>query len=123
MKLLRKRQKKAHIMEIQLNGGSVSDKVDWVKSHLEKTIAVNTIFDQDELIDVIGVTKGRGVKGEYWEPMKNSDLRFSVHKCQTCNVVHSLSQGTIRKNYVTNCHGKGFVMKVNWLWLFLMNLE
>lgn len=65
MKLLRKRQKKAHIMEIQLNGGSVSDKVEWVKSHLEKTIAVNTIFDQDELIDVIGVTKGRGVKGEY----------------------------------------------------------
>merc|ERR1711974_484137 len=28
-KLLRKRQKKAHIMEIQLNGGSVADKVDY----------------------------------------------------------------------------------------------
>ena len=29
MKILRRRQKKAHIMEIQLNGGSVSDKVDF----------------------------------------------------------------------------------------------
>merc|ERR1712039_1162349 len=43
MKILRRRQKKAHIMEIQLNGGSVADK--------------------DEMIDVIGVTKGHGFKG------------------------------------------------------------
>ena len=27
MKILRRRQKKAHIMEVQLNGGSISDKV------------------------------------------------------------------------------------------------
>ena len=63
MKLLRKRQKKAHIMEIQLNGGSVSKKVDWAKDHFEKTIPVNSVFCQDEVIDVIGVTKGHGVKG------------------------------------------------------------
>merc|ERR1719220_2122520 len=63
MKLLRKRQKKAHIMEIQLNGGSISDKVEWAKENLEKTIPINSIFSQDEIIDVIGVTKGRGVKG------------------------------------------------------------
>ena len=65
MKLLRKRQKKAHIMEIQLNGGSISDKVEWAKNHFEKTIPINSVFAQDELIDVIGVTKGRGVKGEF----------------------------------------------------------
>jgi len=63
MKLLRKRQKKAHIMEIQLNGGSISDKVEWAKTHFEKPIPINSVFDQDELIDIIGVTKGRGVKG------------------------------------------------------------
>merc|ERR1712147_536814 len=33
MKILRRRQKKAHIMEIQLNGGSVSDKVDFARIH------------------------------------------------------------------------------------------
>jgi large subunit ribosomal protein L3e len=64
MKLLRKRQKKAHIMEIQLNGGSVADKVEWAKAHFEKPIPINSVFDQDELIDIIGVTKGRGVKGQ-----------------------------------------------------------
>jgi large subunit ribosomal protein L3e len=62
-KLLRKRQKKAHLMEIQLNGGSISQKVDWAVDHFEKPIEVSSVFDQDELIDCIGVTKGRGVKG------------------------------------------------------------
>jgi large subunit ribosomal protein L3e len=62
-KLLRKRQKKAHIMEIQLNGGSVADKVDWARERFEQTMNVSSVFEQDELIDCIGVTKGRGVKG------------------------------------------------------------
>jgi large subunit ribosomal protein L3e len=63
MKLLKKRQKKAHIMEIQLNGGSIADKVKFARDHLEKQISINQIFAQDEMIDAIGVTKGRGYKG------------------------------------------------------------
>ena len=63
MKLMNRRQKKAHIMEIQLNGGSVPDKVEWARGHLEKPIPVQNVFDQDEMIDVIGVTKGKGFKG------------------------------------------------------------
>eukprot|EP00911_Craspedida_sp_UC1_P000782 UC1_evm1s598 len=57
------RLKKAHIMEIQVNGGSVADKVDYAKKLLEQNIAVKDIFDQDEMIDVIGVTKGHGFEG------------------------------------------------------------
>ena len=63
MKLLKKRQKKAHIMEIQLNGGSVADKVKFAREHFEKPVTINQIFAQDEMIDAIGVTKGRGYKG------------------------------------------------------------
>merc|ERR1711885_80673 len=63
MKILRRRQKKAHIMEIQLNGGSASDKVDFAKDHLEKEVPVTAVFAKDEMIDVIGVTKGHGFKG------------------------------------------------------------
>ena len=66
MKLLRQRQKKAHIMEIQLNGGTIEDKVKWAKEHLEKSIPVSNVFAQDEMIDVIGVTKGHGYKGKYY---------------------------------------------------------
>ena len=64
MKLLKQRQKKAHIMEIQLNGGSVPEKVQWARDHFEKAIPISNVFAQDEMIDVIGVTKGKGYKGD-----------------------------------------------------------
>lgn len=63
VKLLRKRQKKAHIMEIQLNGGTVEQKVAFAREHLEKQIPVTQVFSKDEMIDTISVTKGRGFKG------------------------------------------------------------
>jgi len=63
MKLMKHREKKAHIMEIQLNGGSIEDKVNWAREHFEKQIPVDTVFSQDEMIDTIGVTKGKGFKG------------------------------------------------------------
>ncbi|CAF0758258.1 unnamed protein product [Rotaria sordida] len=63
VKLLRKRQKKAHIMEIQLNGGTVEQKVTFAREHLEKQIPVSQVFSKDEMIDTISVTKGRGFKG------------------------------------------------------------
>jgi len=63
MKLLKQRQKKAHIMEVQLNGGTIAQKIDWVREHLEKPLPITDVFAQDEMIDVIGVTKGKGFKG------------------------------------------------------------
>ena len=50
-------------MEIQVNGGSVADKVEFAKSHFEKTFEIGSLFEQDEVIDVIGVTKGKGYEG------------------------------------------------------------
>ena len=64
MKLLKKRQKKAHLMEIQLNGGTVSQKVNWARKHFEQTLPVGEVFNEDEMIDIIGVTKGKGFKGK-----------------------------------------------------------
>jgi len=63
MALLKRRQKKAHIMEIQLNGGTIGQKIQWAREHMEKAIAIKNVFAQDEMIDCIGVTKGHGVKG------------------------------------------------------------
>ncbi|UXI20759.1 uncharacterized protein NH340_JMT06702 [Sarcoptes scabiei] len=62
-RLMKKRQKKAHIMEIQVNGGTVPQKVDWAREHFEKPVPIDNVFAQDEMIDVIGVTKGKGYKG------------------------------------------------------------
>merc|ERR1739845_56191 len=61
--LLRRRQKKAHIVEIQLNGGSIADKVNFAREHFEKKVPIKSVFGKDEMIDIIGVTKGKGFKG------------------------------------------------------------
>ena len=61
---MKKRQKKADIMEIQINGGSISDKVDFIKGQMEKQVPIKNVFAQDENIDIIGVTKGKGFKGK-----------------------------------------------------------
>lgn len=63
-KLLRRRQKKAHLVEIQLNGGSIPDKVNFAREHFEKEIRGKEVFTRDEMIDIVGVTKGKGFKGE-----------------------------------------------------------
>ena len=57
------RQKRAHLIEIQVNGGSVQEKVDFARSLLEKPVDVNAVFEQNEMIDVIGVTAGHGYEG------------------------------------------------------------
>jgi len=62
-KLINSRTKKAHVLEIQINGGDVNQKVDFAKGLLEKEIRVNQVFNNYELIDIIGATKGSGFTG------------------------------------------------------------
>jgi len=57
------RQKKAHIMEIQVNGGTTEQKVDFGYSLFEKPVPVDAVFNKDEMIDVLGVTRGHGFEG------------------------------------------------------------
>jgi large subunit ribosomal protein L3e len=57
------RQKKAHLMEIQINGGTVADKVKFGFDLFEKKVPVASVFNQNDMIDILGVTKGKGFEG------------------------------------------------------------
>jgi len=57
------KQKKAHLMEIQVNGGTVEEKVNFGFSLFEQNVPVDTVFHKNEMVDTIGVTKGKGYKG------------------------------------------------------------
>ena len=50
-------------MEIQVNGGTIAQKVDYAYGFFEKQVPVDAIFQKDEMIDIIGVTKGKGYEG------------------------------------------------------------
>merc|ERR1719329_2066001 len=56
-------RKKAHVMEIQVNGGSIAEKVDFSNSLLEKMLAIDSVFENNEILDTIAVTTGKGFKG------------------------------------------------------------
>jgi len=62
-KLKHLRQKKAHVMEIQVNGGDIADKIAFCKSKLENEIPITDVFNTNDMLDTIAVTKGRGTEG------------------------------------------------------------
>jgi len=56
-------QKKAHIKEIQINGGTTEEKVDFAMGLFEQEVKVADVFAQDEMCDLIGSTRGHGYNG------------------------------------------------------------
>lgn len=76
-----------------MNGGTVAEKVDWAREKLEQQVPVSTVFGQDEMIDVIGVTKGKGYKGKHmevllsdWDTELNEILALSLEASQVCGL-------------------------------------
>lgn len=55
--------KKANVYEIQINGGDVKEKIEFGYNLFEKEITVDQVFNDFEMIDVIGTTKGHGFTG------------------------------------------------------------
>merc|ERR1711865_920196 len=56
-------QKKANIKEIQINGGTVAQKVDFCTGLFEQEVKIADVFAQDEVTDIIGSTRGHGYNG------------------------------------------------------------
>ena len=50
-------------MEIQVNGGTTRQKVDFALNLFEKEVPINSVFAENEMIDTIAVTKGKGFEG------------------------------------------------------------
>jgi len=60
---LKFRSHKAHVMEIQLNGGSIAEKVDFGVGKFEQEFKVGDVFNMNEIVDTVGVTRGKGMVG------------------------------------------------------------
>ncbi|KAE9391930.1 hypothetical protein BT96DRAFT_1023830 [Gymnopus androsaceus JB14] len=72
-------QKKVHLMEMQVNGGLITDRVEFAHGLFDMPVEVSSVFEQDECVDVIAVTKGHGFKGvtHCWGTKK---LQRKMHK-------------------------------------------
>ena len=65
------------VVEIGLTG-SLEDKMNYVKENLDKELSVVDIFAAGDLIDVRGLTKGKGLSG----PVKRFGITLKSHKSE-----------------------------------------
>ena len=70
-------KKKPNLFELGL-GGSVEDKVNYVKENLGKDIIVESIFQEGEVVDIKTFTKGKGFQG----PIRRFGIALRQHKSE-----------------------------------------
>lgn len=56
-------KKKPEIVEVRVGGGSIDERVKYAESILGGYVKVSDVFMEGQLLDVIGVTKGKGFQG------------------------------------------------------------
>lgn len=70
-------KKKPDLVELGLNG-NIEEKINFIKEKLGKEISVSEIFEKDQLIDLRGLTKGKGFSG----PVKRFGITLKFHKSE-----------------------------------------
>jgi large subunit ribosomal protein L3 len=70
-------KKKPDLAEIGLSG-SIEEKLAFIKEHLNKEITISEIFENGQLIDFRGLTKGQGFSG----PVKRFGIHLKQHKSE-----------------------------------------
>jgi len=68
--------KKPTIMEIQIAGGTIKERFDYLKETLGKEVLVSQVFKEGQSVDVIAVTKGKGFQG----PVKRWGIKILSRK-------------------------------------------
>jgi large subunit ribosomal protein L3 len=69
-------KKKPEVFEIGIGGEKVEEKYNFAKSLLGKEIKISDVFREGEIVDVIGVTKGKGTAG----PVKRFGVKIQPRK-------------------------------------------
>jgi large subunit ribosomal protein L3 len=70
-------KKKPDMTEIGLNG-SLEEKMNFIKTHLNKEISLSQIFSSGDVVDLRGLTKGKGFQG----PVKRFGVHLRFHKSE-----------------------------------------
>lgn len=70
-------KKTPDIAEVALSG-SLDEKINFVRENLNREISIKEIFKIGELVDVRGVTKGKGFQG----PVKRFGIKLRQHKSE-----------------------------------------
>jgi large subunit ribosomal protein L3 len=84
-------KKKKELMEIRIGGGEIEERRDYAESLIGREITINDFAKDGQMIDVIGVTKGKGFQGH----VKRWGVKLLSHK----NSKHRRMIGTAGPTY------------------------
>ncbi|MEM5816049.1 MAG: 50S ribosomal protein L3 [Candidatus Aenigmatarchaeota archaeon] len=71
-------KKKPEIFEIEVGGKDIKEKFEYAISKLGNEISIDEVFKEGEVVDVIGVTKGKGTQG----PVKRFGIKIQGRKAK-----------------------------------------
>ncbi|MEF8848730.1 MAG: 50S ribosomal protein L3 [Candidatus Thermoplasmatota archaeon] len=69
-------KKTPDIVEFRIGGGSLEEKIKYAKEILDKEIKVNDSIKEGDMLDTIGITKGKGFQGH----VKRWGVKLLTHK-------------------------------------------
>ncbi|MHA1220212.1 MAG: 50S ribosomal protein L3 [Candidatus Heimdallarchaeota archaeon] len=69
-------RKTPDILEIKVGAKEITEAFAFAKDLLGKTVPIDTVFEQGEFVDTIGVTKGKGIQG----PVKRFGIKILTRK-------------------------------------------
>ncbi len=70
-------KKKPELLEMGI-GGSVQDKLNFIKQNLGKEVKVSDVLKEGQQVDIHGITKGKGLQG----PVKRFGVAIRQHKAE-----------------------------------------
>jgi len=70
-------KKKPDLSEIDISG-NIEEKLKLINENLKKEISVSDVFEKGQLVDLRGLTKGKGLQG----PVKRFGIKLKFHKSE-----------------------------------------
>jgi len=56
-------KKKPELTEIKIDGATIKEQIDYIKPLLGKAVSITNVFKEGQYIDVVAVSKGKGIQG------------------------------------------------------------
>jgi len=69
-------KKKPELIEVKVGGGTIREQFDYARAVLGKEVGFSDAFQEGHWVDVVAVTKGKGIQG----PVKRWGVRVLSHK-------------------------------------------
>jgi large subunit ribosomal protein L3 len=75
-RIVRLGRKTPELLEVKLGGAALKDQFEYARNQLGKEVKASDAFKEGDWLDVIGITKGKGIQG----PVKRWGIRKKFHK-------------------------------------------